>query len=222
MMNNSVWNPAASAPKNCPLLAKVRSGHLVTTTVVTWIGTAFRDVANPERDVQILAWHCRVPSLDAPMVVGETDLVDNVDDRPETLSPKTPQPLLCYPLIKSPAKRNYLRRSDQKSCSASMEGKHPPRLRVNLAFRLHWPATIVVAHANLSNDGMLRAARLDGNDADHRDAAGRFVWNGATSCYHLDRFCCPFPFRQLCFVISRRGTPCKPIPHHLYDRCRPR
>ena len=105
MMNNSVWNPAASAPKNCPLLAKVRSGHLVTTTVVTWIGTAFRDVANPERDVQILAWHCRVPSLDAPMVVGETDLVDNVDDRPETLSPKTPQPSTLLPADQKPSQK---------------------------------------------------------------------------------------------------------------------
>ena len=59
------WKSPRRAPKDAPLLAKVHSGQSTFSTVVLFIGNRWVDLSCPARRVRLLAWHCRVPSLDA-------------------------------------------------------------------------------------------------------------------------------------------------------------
>lgn len=64
-MNLPKWKSPRRAPLDGPILVKVRTGHAVTTTIALWIGNRFLDLSQPKRRIRVLAWHCRVPSLDA-------------------------------------------------------------------------------------------------------------------------------------------------------------
>ena len=59
------WKSPRRCPRDAPVLVKVRSGCSVTTTIAMWIGNRFLDLTQPTRRIRVLAWHCRVPSLDA-------------------------------------------------------------------------------------------------------------------------------------------------------------
>jgi len=64
-MNLPSWKSPKRVPKDGPVLVKVRAGHVTTTTIALWIGNKFLDLSNPRRRIRVLAWHCRVPSIDA-------------------------------------------------------------------------------------------------------------------------------------------------------------
>lgn len=59
------WKSPKRAPRNAPLLVKVKFGSSTSTTIALWIGNRFVDLQQPRRRIRVLAWHCRVPSLDA-------------------------------------------------------------------------------------------------------------------------------------------------------------
>ena len=65
MKNLPAWKSPRRCPKGHPVLVKVRSGNVMTTTIALWIGNRFVDLTQPRRRIRVLAWHCRVPSLDA-------------------------------------------------------------------------------------------------------------------------------------------------------------
>lgn len=59
------WKSPKRTPKDGPVLAKVKHGRSISTSIVLWTGNRFLDLTQPRRYVRVLAWHCRVPCLHA-------------------------------------------------------------------------------------------------------------------------------------------------------------
>ena len=59
------WKSPRRVPDNVPVLAKIRWRNSTYSAIVMVINDRCIELAAPHKRVRLLAWHCRVPSLDS-------------------------------------------------------------------------------------------------------------------------------------------------------------